>query len=255
MKRKASLLGVPARGAQINVRAEQVAVGALAMKGRFAAHAAQEAAPACMAAALGAPCRLRPGLDRASCATATGECHRPWRQSVRLLYRRRPGRRANSMTACSKSGTQVVVRDVELERLVRCRTVTQRKACVELRGQHAAESRDVQGVAPCCGHAMCDALHAQRTAAKYGTVPHTSHSASFASTEGSGASATLCCRSHLRKCSCSCCRSRGTNLSTLTCLRYFSAAHSPWQLPQARHAQPVEHAEGFEAAAVLWRLD
>ena len=46
-------------------------------------------------------------------------------------------------------------------------------------------------------------MQAQRTMAKKGSVPHTSHSASFSSGTSSGASVTLRCRSHLRKCSCS----------------------------------------------------
>ena len=57
--------------------------------------------------------------------------------------------------------------------------------------------------APCCGQATSEALQAQRTVAKYGSVPHTSHSASFSCGTSINASATFRCRSHLRKCSCS----------------------------------------------------
>ena len=53
-----SLLAVPARRAQAHVGAAQVTVGALAVKGRVAAHAAQKASTTCVATALGAPQRL-----------------------------------------------------------------------------------------------------------------------------------------------------------------------------------------------------
>ena len=107
------------------------------------------------------------------------------------------------MAACSERGSQLLIRHVQLKSLVCGSAVTQRKACPDCAVSNFLQQAKRKLAAPCCGQAMSEGLQAQRTVAKYGSVPHTSHSASFSSGTSSGASATLRCRSHLRKCNCS----------------------------------------------------